>query len=180
MSLPLRGCRARTRVLVVAAVLAATGCVSPVRPPAAPDPAAEVIRAAAESDPASDQGNGKGKEAEAKTKDESKGPPKTVFEWSDGLCGATGKNGDSGNGNGEDKVGEKEKPLDTDRPDFGAATTTVGLGRAILETGYTAYLNHSLGSRFTGQSYPDAVLRVGLFAEWFEFRVGETYANFKT
>ena len=192
MAPSVRGLCARPSLF--AAVLAAAGCVSPARPPAVPDTPADVIRAAPESDPekvkdkedGKDKGTGKDKEdskdkeGEPKAKDEAKEPPKTIFEWSDGLCGVGNKKGNSGNGNGEDKAGEKEKPLDTDRPDFGAATTTVGLGRAILETGYTAYLTHSPGSRFVGQSYPDAVLRVGLFADWFEARVGETYANFKT
>jgi hypothetical protein len=180
------------RLAVAAGLLVATGCLSPSlhRPPAGQDTAADIIRAAPPSDQptgkdedkgnAKDKGDGNSKEGDAKPKDEPKEPPKTIFEWSDGLCGVFAKNGSSANGDGQDKAGEKEKPLDTDRPDFGAATTTVGLGRAILETGYTAYLNHSPGTRFTGQTLPDAVLRVGLFADWFEFRIGESYARFKT
>jgi hypothetical protein len=183
------------RLAAIAGVLAATGCLSPTshRSPVGPEAAAEVVRAVPPDVGAIDRGNGKGEdpgsgkdkeygkdtESGSKAKDEPKGPPKTIFEWSDGLCGTAGKNGDSGNGNGGDTV-EKEKPLDTDRPDFGVATTTVGLGRAILETGYTRYLQHTEGSRFSGHSYPDALLRVGLFADWFEFRIGQSHASFRT
>jgi hypothetical protein len=173
MSLPVGGRYARTALAT--AVLIAAGCVSPVHPPAGPDTAPDVIRAASEPETNKTEENGKGKEAEAKAKE----PPKAIFEWSDGLFGATGKTGDSGNGNGPDKAGEPEKPLETDRPDFGVATSAPGLGRAILETGYTRYLQHIDGSRLTGHSYPDAVLRVGLFADWFEFRVGQSHATFR-
>lgn len=75
---------------------------------------------------------------------------------------------------------EWETPLQTDRPDFGAATTAVGRGRAVLETGYTLFHDRSQGELFTGHSYPDAVLRIGMFTDWFEFRIGQTFSNFKT
>lgn len=99
------------------------------------------------------------------------GPAKTVFEWAIGRK-------DQANGDGDEQ--EQDKGIDTDRPDFGAATTTVGRGRAVLETGFTYSQDQRHGERFVGHSYPDAVLRVGLFAEWFEFRIGQSFANFRT
>lgn len=78
--------------------------------------------------------------------------------------------------NGDDKEPEEEKRLDTDRPHFPEASTTVGLGRMILESGYTYY-----GQRSTEyqqlQTYPEAVLRIGLFADWFEFRIGQSLSS---
>jgi hypothetical protein len=134
-----------------------------------------------------------------------KKPPKTLLEWKigdekkgqekeekDGNQDKEEKDGDDQNNTRPQKNGdgkrqetdneenEEEKPIDTDRPDFGAATTTVGRGRAVLETGYSYFHDDSRGSRFTGHSYPEALLRVGLFAEWFEFRIGQNFANFRT
>lgn len=79
-----------------------------------------------------------------------------------------------------DKKVEPETPIDTDRPDFGVATTTVGRRRAVLETGYSYFHDNIAGSHLSGHSYPEAVLRVGLFADWFEFRIGQNCANFTT
>ena len=67
---------------------------------------------------------------------------------------------------------EEEERLDPDRPHFPEATTTVGKGRVILESGYTFTEKRS---SFSSQTYPEALLRVGMFAEWFEFRVGQNF-----
>jgi Putative MetA-pathway of phenol degradation len=95
-----------------------------------------------------------------------------------------GKDEDKKNGNGsekskengDDKEPEEEKRLDTDRPHFPEASTAVGVGRIILESGYTYY-----GPRSTEyqqlQTYPEALLRIGLFADWFEFRIGQSLAS---
>jgi hypothetical protein len=56
----------------------------------------------------------------------------------------------------------------------------VGKGRAVLETGFTYFEDHRSASHFTAHSYPEALLRIGLFAEWFEFRIGQNFANIKT
>ena len=53
--------------------------------------------------------------------------PKTLLE---GILGST--EGDKA----KERSGEEER-LDADRPHFPEATTTVGKGRAILESGYT-------------------------------------------
>src|SRR5262249_9143014 len=67
----------------------------------------------------------------------------------------------------------EEGHLDPDRPHFPEASTTVGLGRVVLEGGYT-YTQR--GSSVT-QTYPEALLRVGMFAEWFEFRIGQSFID---
>jgi len=65
---------------------------------------------------------------------------------------------------------EEEERLDPDRPHFPEATTTVGKGRVVLESGYTFTEKRS---SFSSHTYPEALLRVGMFAEWFEFRIGQ-------
>jgi len=171
----------RFTILVSAAtaVLSATGCASL----SLPDEGATV--AAAQAPPDSTESKSKPGEKDDKDKkgeaDEKKDekpaaehkPAKTIFEWS---IGPEKKDADEGAGN----EATKEKPLDTDRPDFGAATTTVGKGRAILETGYTFYHDRGTEGNFTGHTYPDAVLRLGMFAEWFEFRIGQSFSNLRT
>src|SRR6516164_8294375 len=88
--------------------------------------------------------------------------PKTLLE---GILGSSEK----------DKVKERsdeEDHLDADRPHFPEASTTVGKGRAILESGYTFTKK---GDSFLSHSGPEALLRVGMFADWFEFRVGQNF-----
>lgn len=67
--------------------------------------------------------------------------------------------------------------IKTDRPGFTGASTTVGKGRIQLESGYTFARDRSGGSQLSAHSYPEAMLRVGAFAEWFEFRLGQNFAN---
>ena len=76
--------------------------------------------------------------------------------------------GDMGHGDQPDKEGR----LDPDRPHLPEATTTVGLGRIVLESGYTFTKNG--GSSFS-HSAPESLLRVGAFADWFEFRIGQNF-----
>src|SRR4051812_29697256 len=64
---------------------------------------------------------------ESKTKCDSHKSPRTLLQWAIG-CEKEDENGQ-----------EHEEPLDADRPDFTEATTTVGLGRVQLETGYTYF-----------------------------------------
>lgn len=64
----------------------------------------------------------------------------------------------------------RDDRVDPDRPHFPEASTTVGLGRAVLESGYT--FTKKDGTSLS-HSYPEALLRVGAFAEWFELRVGQ-------
>jgi hypothetical protein len=90
--------------------------------------------------------------------------PKTLLE---GILGSSEN----------DKVKERsaeEDHLDADRPHFPEATTTVGKGRAILESGYTFTQK---GDSFLSHSGPEALLRVGMFADWFEFRIGQNFLH---
>jgi hypothetical protein len=172
-------------IAVAMAVLSATGCASLSLADAVPDSASIVLPVQTPPDTASpkskagekDENDKKDERGEKDKKDEKPAaehkPAKTIFEWS---IGPEKKDADEGGVNEE----PKEKPLDTDRPDFGAATTTVGKGRAILETGYTFYHDRGNEGNFTGHTYPDALLRLGMFAEWFEFRIGQSFSNLRT
>jgi Putative MetA-pathway of phenol degradation len=66
--------------------------------------------------------------------------------------------------------GAAERPLDADRPHFPEAATAVGKGRIVLESGYTF---SEKGASYS-QSFPEALLRVGVFADWFELRIGQS------
>jgi hypothetical protein len=72
------------------------------------------------------------------------------------------------------KNGNEDERLDPDRPHFPEATTAVGKDRAVLESGYTL---SKKGSSFLSQSYPESLLRVGMFADWFEFRIGQNFLH---
>jgi hypothetical protein len=77
-------------------------------------------------------------------------------------------------GGGDDGGGEEGLYGDrivTDRPHLAEAASTVGLGRVQVENGYTFYVDGSAGTTTELHSYPETLVRVGLFQEWFEFRV---------
>lgn len=85
---------------------------------------------------------------------------------------------------GDDKVEKspaepdpRSEPIITDRPDFTEASSTVGKGRVQLETGYTYVRDRSDGVLRSAHSYPEALLRVGLFTDWFEFRLGQNLGS---
>ena len=90
--------------------------------------------------------------------------PKTLLE---SILGRKG-------GQKDTEEPEDERRIDPDRPHFPEASTTVGKGRVVLESGYTF---NEKGASFFSHSYPEAVLRVGMFADWFEFRVGQNFLN---
>ncbi len=75
--------------------------------------------------------------------------------------------GDDGGGE-EGLYGDR---IVTDRPHLAEAASTVGLGRVQVETGYTYYLDHAAGTTSQLHSFPETLVRAGLFQEWFEFRV---------
>lgn len=79
-------------------------------------------------------------------------------------------------GAGKSEEVEEEDVIETDRPDFTEASTTVGRGRTQLETGYTWSQSRFRGTTTNAHSYPEALLRVGVFAEWFELRLGQNFA----
>ena len=64
-----------------------------------------------------------------------------------------------------------DEPLVSDRPDFTEASVTVGCGVTQLEMGYTFTLDRSNGDTSQQQSYPELLLRQGMFADWFELRL---------
>jgi len=98
--------------------------------------------------------------------------PKTLLQW---LPGPEPKEEPE-----EEGVPKKEDPIATDRPDFTEASSTVGKGRVQLEAGYTFIQDKSNGVTTTSHSYPEALLRVGMIADWFEFRIAQNYGNVRS
>jgi Putative MetA-pathway of phenol degradation len=151
--------RRRPLVAISLGLALATGCTSVARP--------DIVRSQApttETDqPKKDDEKKNGKENGEKPE----APPKTLFEW------AIGPKDEKKDGNGAEEV----KPIETDRPDFTEASSTVGLGRVQLEAGYTYFRDRSGGTTTVTRTYPEALLRVGLFADWFEARIGYTYGS---
>jgi hypothetical protein len=90
--------------------------------------------------------------------------PRTLIE-------AIAGNGDAVSAESADSA-ESER-LDPDRPHLPEASTTVGKGRVLLEGGFT--LNERDVSSFSSQGYPEGLLRIGALAEWFEFRIGQSF-----
>lgn len=101
--------------------------------------------------------------------------PKTLLAWSAG--GAASKETESAEGKVEDP---RVEPLVSDRPDFTEASSTVGKGRVQLEAGYTYVRDRSNGVTSTLHSYPETLLRIGLFADWFELRLGQNAGHART
>jgi hypothetical protein len=148
-----------------------------------------------------------GKTADKAQEAEKKSSPKALLEWTlgkkddqkgkekgkeednakNGKQNEDGKNRETadgnagaGKGNGEEQEKEKaEEPkrIDPDRPHLPEASTTVGLGRAVLEAGYTY---NTSGGFFPLHSFPEALLRIGMFADWFELRVSQNLASLTT
>jgi hypothetical protein len=87
---------------------------------------------------------------------------KTLMQWSYGASFGGGP--------------DLNEPLVTDRPDFTEASVTVGYGVAQLETGYTFTYNDDEGEITRNHSFPESLLRVGMLADWFEFRMDWNYA----
>ncbi len=81
----------------------------------------------------------------------------TLFQWSYGTSFSGGP--------------DLDEPLVTDRPDFTEASSTVGLGVAQIEFGYTYSYDSSDGESTRAQSFGEPLLRVGIFADWLEFRI---------
>ena len=120
---------------------------------------------------------GDGKEP-AKEKEEENGdkngdkdaakPPKTLFDWQIGPPKE------------EEEEEDEEEPLATDRPDFVEASSNVGAGRVQLEMGYTYIEDRENGVTRRQHSYPEMLLRVGLWVDWLELRVGQNFGNERT
>lgn len=73
------------------------------------------------------------------------------------------------------------EPLVTDRPDFTESSSTVGLGVVQVEMGYTYTRDDRIDGRKNEHSFPETLFRIGMLAEWFEFRLawnwGESAEN---
>ena len=83
--------------------------------------------------------------------------PKTLFLWN--CCP-------------EDQ--DDDDTIVTDRPDFTESASTVGLGRVQLEMGYSYAYDKEITTSASAESYPELLTRIGLFADWFELRIGWT------
>jgi hypothetical protein len=116
------------------------------------------------------ENNGKDKESREKGKELENGEDGTYNEGDTARDSANG-------GNTEKEKQEEPKRIDTDRPHLPEASTTVGLGRAVLEAGYTY---NTSGGFFPLHSFPEAVLRLGVLADWFELRIGQNVASLTT
>ncbi|MEX0717811.1 MAG: transporter [Planctomycetaceae bacterium] len=84
-------------------------------------------------------------------------PRGTLFQWSYGTSFTGGPPLDG--------------PLETDRPDFTEATTTVGRGVLQIEAGYTYSYDADGGTSVRAQSFGEPLFRYGVFADWLEFRL---------
>ena len=109
--------------------------------------------------------------------------PKTLFSWNT-CCecddgGEFGEDGENGDIEFEFEF-EEEEPLVTDRPDFTESSSTVGLGVVQLELGYTFVEDENAGTRVRSHVAPQALWRIGLFHEWFELRIGQTWIEERT
>lgn len=99
-------------------------------------------------------------------------PPTTLFKW------AIAPQKDEDDEEEEEEWVEKRMP--NDAPHFTDASAVVGLGRVMLETGYTYTRDRNSGTRNFSHSAPEALLRIGIFAEWFEARVEWNYLTTRT
>ncbi len=69
---------------------------------------------------------------------------------------------------------DEEETIVTDRPDFTESSQAVGKGRFQIEMGYT-YIHD--GDGLDAHSYPEWLLRIGLFTDWLELRIAQNYQN---
>jgi hypothetical protein len=88
--------------------------------------------------------------------------PSTLMQWSYGRPPA-------------DEGSPLDEPLEADRPDFTESPKTVGKGVVQLETGYTFTSDSSGGVHTADHSFPETLLRVGVLADWLEFRAEWDY-----
>src|SRR5262249_35701178 len=128
-------------------------------------PRQDDAKARKDDDKKADDKKADDKKDDKEKKDE--GPPKTILEW---------KIGHEDPNKSDEPEPDKIK---TDRPDFTESSTTVGLGRVQLEMGYTYAFNRAdetishtqNADLFHTHTYPEMLVRLGLFEEWFELRI---------
>lgn len=85
-------------------------------------------------------------------------PRKTLFQWSYGTTFSGGPPIDD--------------DLQTDRPDFVEASTTVGKGVLQIESGYTYIRNKDADDDSITHSAGEVLFRYGVIEEWLELRLG--------
>ena len=85
-------------------------------------------------------------------------PRKTLFQWSYGTTFSGGPPVDD--------------DLQTDRPDFVEASTTVGKGVLQIESGYTYIRNDDPDDNSITHSAGEVLFRYGVLEDWLELRVG--------
>ncbi|HZZ27632.1 MAG TPA: transporter [Pirellulales bacterium] len=90
-------------------------------------------------------------------------PRKTLLQWSYGTTFSGGPPG-------------MDEPLEADRPGFTISPVTVGKGVVQLETGYTFTLDNAGGIHQVEHDFPDTLWRIGMFADWFEWRIEYNYS----
>jgi hypothetical protein len=105
--------------------------------------------------------------------------PKTLLPWGGGPKYEPNADGTTEPDRGPAEAEPDQDEIVTDRPDFTESSATVGKGRMQLEVGYTYGMNKEAGVR-AAHSYPEGLLRVGMFADWFELRLGQNFANTRT
>ena len=77
----------------------------------------------------------------------------------------------------DDDKPKKPEPIVSDRPDFTEASSTVGKDHIQVEAGYSFVRDRSAGVTTQMHSYPEALFRVGMFADWFEWRIATNYGS---
>jgi hypothetical protein len=70
-----------------------------------------------------------------------------------------------------------DEPLASDRPDFTEASCTVGRGVIQVEMGFTYFRDTDGFFTTEAYSYPETLLRIGVFADWLELRMAWNYAH---
>ena len=91
---------------------------------------------------------------------------KTLLQWSYGTSFEGGP--------------DLDEPLVTDRPDFTEASVTVGYGVVQIESGYTYTYDGDRSGSTRSHSYPETLVRIGMLADWFEFRTDWNYVEERT
>jgi hypothetical protein len=86
----------------------------------------------------------------------------TLMRWNSALADEGGPNLD--------------EPMVTDRPDVTEASVTVGQGVVQIENGYTYSFDNDGTDQTIGDSFPETLVRVGVWADWFELRCAYNYA----
>jgi hypothetical protein len=76
----------------------------------------------------------------------------------------------------EEPKAEEPDEIVTDRPDFTEASNTVGKGRLQLESGFT-FTRDKKSGLIGSTTYPEALFRIGMFQDWFEWRIAPNFST---